>query len=154
MSDNTKIKELEDSIKKLQNDNIRDFGDYPEKENPASELVQFFIGIILAAVGLFMVFQCAQVSTAFGLTLFGSFSLPSGVVIVPLLIGIVMLFFCRKKFAAWTVTVIGILIILAALITSVRITWEKTSLFSFILMFGFIAAGGGLILKTLFKKRN
>ena len=101
-----------------------------------------------------MVFQCAQVSTAFGITLFGAYSLPSGVVIVPLLIGIVMLFFCRKKFAAWTVTVIGILIILAALITSVRITWERTSLFSFILMFGFIAAGGGLILKTLFRKRN
>ena len=154
MSTDRKIKELEASIREMQQDNARPFGDYSEKKSPASDLLQFFIGLVLLGVGLFWVFQTATVSTSFGPLNLGSFVIPNGVVVIPLLIGIVMLFFSEKKIFGWIVTVIGVLIILLTIITSVNIYFARTTLFSYILMFGFIAAGIGLLLKTLFKKRD
>ena len=155
MSTDKKIKELEESIKKMQLQNERDFGEPSKTTSPASELFQFFIGLILVGLGLFWVFQSANVRTNFASYYYiGTFGVPNGVVIIPLLIGIVMMFFCKRRIFAWIVTVIGILIILLSILMSVRIDWSGTPLYSFILMFGFIAAGAGLLLKTLFKKRN
>lgn len=37
---------------------------------------------------------------------------------------------------------------------SVRINFVTTSMFDYILIFGMTAAGSGLLLKTLFKKRD
>ena len=112
MSTDRKIRELEESIKKMQKDNSRPFGDYSEKSNPASDLLQFFIGLVLLGAGLFWVFQKAIVSTSFSQMMLGNFAVPNGAVIIPLLIGIVMLFFCEKRIFGWIVTVIGVLIIL------------------------------------------
>ncbi|MEG0614509.1 MAG: hypothetical protein RR540_02035 [Oscillospiraceae bacterium] len=95
-------------------------------------------------------FQSANVSTQPLQILFG---LPNGVVIIPFLIGIVMLFFCEKKIFGWIVTAIGVVIVLLTIIMTVRITFRMTSLFSYVLMFGLIAAGCGLLLKALFRKR-
>ena len=154
MSTDRKIRELEESIKKMQKDNSRPFGDYSEKSNPASDLLQFFIGLILLGAGLFWVFQKAIVSTSFSQMMLGNFAVPNGAVIIPLLIGIVMLFFCEKRIFGWIVTVLGVLIILLTIIMSVNISFSRTTLFDYIIMFGFIAAGCGLLLKTLFKKRG
>ncbi len=152
MSTDKKIKELEASIKKMQQDNARPFGDYSGRQNKSGESLQFFIGLVLLGLGLFWVFQTAVVSTAFSPFMLGRYSIPNGVVIIPLLIGIIMLFFCERRIFGWIVTVIGVLIILLTVILSVRIYFSPTSLFNYILMFGFIAAGCGLLLKTLFKK--
>jgi hypothetical protein len=37
---------------------------------------------------------------------------------------------------------------------SVRINFVTTSMFDYLIIFGMAAAGSGLLLKTLFKKRN
>jgi hypothetical protein len=121
-----------------------------------NDLFQFFIGLIILGVGLFWVFQTAQVRTNWGSYLFsiGSWHAPNGVIIIPFLIGIVMLFMMERKIFGWIVTVIGVLSILLAIIMSVRIEFVRTSLFNYVLMFGFIAAGGGLVLKSLFFPRK
>ena len=154
MSTDKKIKELEDSIKKMQIENAREFGDYSRPKNPASELLQFFLGIVLFGLGLFWVLQTAVVSTSFSSFIIGNFALPNGTVIIPLLIGIAFLFFSDKKIIGWIITVVGILIILLTIMMSVRISFTRTTLFNYILMFGFIAAGSALLLKTLFKKNK
>lgn len=142
----------------MEEDNRRTFGEEKPRKS-SSDLLQFFIGLILVGVGLFWVFQSVEVKTGWlmGLgSLGGGWSrIPTGVITIPLLIGIVMLFFMeRKRIFAWIVTVIGILIILLAIILSVHITMKSMPFFNYVLMFGFIAAGSGLLLKTLFRKRN
>jgi len=125
-----------------------------EQNKNKNELVYFLIGMILFGVGVFWVLQTARVTTNFGgyFYHFGSFGLPNGMIIVPLLIGVVMLFAMERKIWGGAVSIMGILFILITILMNVRITWTNSSAFEFILMFSFIAAGGGLILRGLFKK--
>lgn len=157
-NDDKKIKELEESIRRMEEENRRTFGGETSSRKTSSDLLQFFIGLLLVGVGLFWVFQSVQVETGWlmGLGGLGGLSkIPTGVVTIPLLIGIVMLFFMEKRrIFAWIVTVLGVLIILLAIILSVHITMKRMPFFNYVLMFGFIAAGSGLLLKTLFRKRN
>lgn len=124
-----------------------------ESRNPRAELLMFLIGLAMLAAGLFMICQHARVET-FGLMLrvFG-LGIPTGIVTLPALIGIGMLFFCKKRAPAWIVFGLGMLFILLMIITSVDITFPKTSLFHYIIMFGMSAAGLGLILKSLYGHR-
>ena len=42
----------------------------------------------------------------------------------------------------------------AKIIMSIRISFMATSLYDYIIIFGLAAAGSGLLLKTVFKKRD
>ena len=122
-----------------------------------NELLTFFCGLLMFAAGLFLIFQNTLVSSGYGIggygfLHFGSFNLPNGLIMVPLIIGIAMLFLMDRKIFGWIVVGIGIIIILAAIISSVHITWRTTNMYVFILMFGLTVAGGGMMLKELFRK--
>ena len=120
--------------------------------------LMFFIGLVLLGAGLFWLFQRTSVATVgifSGGLLFGNIMIPTGIVLLPLIIGIILLFFLEdKRIIGWIVTVIGLIIVILSILMSVRISFERTSLFEFICMFGFIAAGTGLLLRTLFRKRD
>ncbi len=149
-----KLKELEAEKKRLMaeiNKNNRRISS-GNKGQEKSELLQFFIGLILLGVGLFWIFQSVTVTTMFSGFHFGSWRVPDGTVIIPLLIGIVMLFVMRRKIFGWIVLAIGVLAILLAVMNSVRFHFTSTSLFEYIFMFGFVAVGGALVLKALFAK--
>lgn len=157
-----KIKELEDSIKKMQKENDEIFQTSSSGETSShktkNELLMFFIGLILLGAGLFWLFQRTSVATVgifTGGLLFGNITIPTGIVLLPLIIGIILLFFMeRKRVIAWIVTSLGTAIVVLSILMSVRITFERTSLFEFICIFIFIAAGTGLLLRTLFRKRD
>ena len=127
-----------------------------EQNKNRNDLLNFFLGLLMFGGGLFMVLQNAQVTSSWGSGYFyriGSWGVPNGLIMLPVLIGIVMLFLMDKKIFGWIVTVLGILFILLTIIMSVRITWRSTSAYVFIIMFGLVAAGGGLMLRALFRKR-
>ncbi len=156
-----KIKELEDSIKKMQKENDEIFqtsSAKPSYHKTKNDLLMFFIGLILLGAGLFWLFQRTSVATVgifSGGLLFGNITIPTGVVLLPLIIGIILLFFLEdKRIFGWIVTAIGLVVVILSILMSVRITLEKTSLFEFVCIFGFIAAGTGLLLRTLFRKRD
>ena len=124
------------------------------KKRSENELLQFFIGIVLIGVGLFMLSKRVMVHSSWYIWRIGGFDLSSGTVTVPLLIGIVWYFCNNKSIAAKILIVLGIIFIVATIIMSVRINFVTTSMFDYILIFGMTAAGSGLLLKTLFKKRD
>lgn len=149
-----KLKQLEEEqrrlMKEIDKTNRRiNSGNKGEDKN---ELLQFFIGLILLGVGLFWIFQRVTVTTMFGRFSLGGFRIPDGIIILPLLIGIVMLFVMRRKIFGWVVTTIGVGIILISVMNSVSFHFRSTSLFEYIFMFGFVAVGGALVLKALFSK--
>ncbi|MGL5677167.1 MAG: hypothetical protein ACRDDX_12180 [Cellulosilyticaceae bacterium] len=82
--------------------------------------------------------------------------MPSGLVTVPLLVGIGILFYNSDSFLGKFVVFLGVAIILLTIIMSVRIVFRSTSLYNYILMFGSVLAGLGLMTKGLFppKKKN
>ncbi|MBQ8435558.1 MAG: hypothetical protein IJX24_06085 [Oscillospiraceae bacterium] len=147
-----KLKKLEEEQRRLMKE-IDNMNGSSRKKSSSGSLMQFLIGLILMGAGLFWIFQSVRVSTGYGsIYRIGGWGVPNGTIIIPLLIGIVMLFVMERKIFGWIVTGIGIAVILVGIITSVRLHFYGTSLFEYILMFGFTLVGGGLVLKNLFKK--
>jgi len=124
------------------------------KKRSENELLQFFIGIVLIGVGLFMLSKRVMVHSSWYIWRIGGFDLSSGTVTIPLIIGIIWYFFNNKSIVPKILIVLGIIFIVATIIMSVRINFVTTSMFDYILIFGMTAAGSGLLLKTLFKKRD
>lgn len=115
-----------------------------------NSLLHFFLGIILVAVSIFMILQCTTVSTVWYTWRIGSFGMPNGAIVIPLLIGIGVLFYNSKSAIGLILVILGVLFILLTIILSVQIRFSTTSLYEYILMFGMFMAGAGLLLKSLF----
>lgn len=128
---------------------------YQELEDKNSnELLQFFIGIILLGVGLFMLSKRVMVHSSWYIWRIGGFDLSSGTITIPLIIGIIWYFFNTKSIAPKIIITLSVIFIIISIIMSVKINFMATSMFDYILIFGMAAAGSGMLLKTLFKKRK
>ncbi len=114
----------------------------------------FLIGIILVSIGLFLLTQNTVVTMQWYTWMFGSFRLATGLILVPFIIGIIMLFFNSKSIIGKIVTMIGLIIIVVTIIMSINIVFKQTSLYNFIIMIGMIAAGSGLLLRWYFKRKK
>lgn len=111
----------------------------------------FWIGIILMAAGLFFLCSKAVVSSSFYSFSIGGFSVSSGLVIIPLMFGVVWLICKPKSIFARILTVVGAVALVGAIILSIRITFPRTSLFDYVIMMMLIAIGIGMLLRSSFK---
>ena len=141
-------KEEKDEIQKLKNNNKT------EKGSEGNETLQFFLGIIMLGLGLFMLSKRVMVHSSWYIWRIGSFDLTSGLVTVPLIIGIIWKFYNPKSVIPKIIITLGVIFIIATIIMSIRISFMATSLYDYIIIFGLAAAGSGLLWKTVFKKRD
>lgn len=118
----------------------------------SNELSQFFIGIVLLAVGLYILSTRVEVHSSFYIWRFNSFDISSGIVTIPLIIGVIWCVANPKSFLAKLLTVISSIFLVVSIILSVRLNFISTSLFTYIVIFALIAVGLGLILRISFKK--
>lgn len=143
-------------MRKKNEKNIGDYdsqyssGDGREKGN----ILTFFTGIVIFCLGAFTILQNTTISTSFGLQGLIGFNPPFGVVLLPLIIGIIILFFNESSFFGWFLVIVGILIILVGILMGLQITFRRTTLFTTIMMYGLTAAGIGVTLKGLFGKNK
>ena len=72
-----------------------------------------------------------------------------GLSLIPLIIGIGLLFFNGRSIAGWLLTIAGAVIIFAGILTHLDIYFQPTSLFNTILMLVLLAGGIGLIARSL-----
>ena len=121
-----------------------------EKLVKQNEMREFVIGIILLSVGLFMLSMRVRVYSGWfaGFTI-GSFHVASGVVTIPLIIGIVWYVINTKSILAKWLCILGSIIIVVSIIMSIQINWISSTLFEYLLIFILSAVGLGLILKTV-----
>lgn len=153
MSKTTKDKELDKMYKELLE--ARDSTRSSSKDE-GNRLLKFFIGLLLLGGGLFMIFQNISVSSTWGyggyFLSFGGFHLSNGLIMLPIIIGIGMLFLMDKKIFGWVVLSIGIVIVLLSVMLTTHLSWRTTNAYVFIVMFGMTAAGGAMVLRELFRK--
>ena len=109
-------------------------------------LGSFFAGAAMVVAGAYLLLSHVTVSSgawmvwgynAFGLSL------------VPLLIGIGLLFFNGRSLPGWALTSAGAIIILAGIIANLHIYFRPASLFDTLIMLGLLAGGLGLIARSL-----
>ena len=109
-------------------------------------LGEFFSGLAMAIAGGYLLLQ--QVTVSSGIWQLWGYN-AFGLSLVPLLVGIMMLFFDGKSKLGWLLTLGGALIILAGIITNLTIFFRPTSLFNTILILVLLFGGVGLIARSL-----
>jgi hypothetical protein len=72
-----------------------------------------------------------------------------GLSLVPLLVGIGVLFFNGRSGLGWALTAAGALIILAGIVANLHVYFQPTSLFDTLIMLGLLAGGLGLVARSL-----
>lgn len=120
--------------------------------NEKNPLLTFFVGVALLGAGLYWLFNSVVVeSFRFGSYHIGStsFSIPSGLVIVPLMIGVFWWVINPDSFFAKVVTVLGVVIIVASIIVSVQFYFKQKSLYEYIIMILMIVVGSSLLARVL-----
>ena len=110
---------------------------------------EFLLGLGLLVVGGYLFLDSVQVTSGGFGSLFGFGQGSFGLSLIPLLLGIGMLFFDGGSKLGWLLAGAGLLIIVAGVISRLDIYFHRRSLFETLLMLGLIAAGGGLIARSL-----
>lgn len=72
-----------------------------------------------------------------------------GLSLVPLLLGIGLLFFDGRSIVGWALTAAGALIILVGIIANMHVYFRPTSLFDTLLILGLLAGGLGFVARSL-----
>jgi hypothetical protein len=117
-------------------------------EKKSSDYIEFYIGVIAIAAGLFFLLSKSVVYSGFYTWSVGGLSISSGIVIIPLMAGIIGLVHNPKSFWAKLITIAGAIFIVASIILNIRISFNTTTMFDYVVMMILIAAGIGLILKS------
>ncbi|MGH9852495.1 MAG: hypothetical protein ACREBD_21880 [Blastocatellia bacterium] len=72
-----------------------------------------------------------------------------GLSLIPLLLGIGLLFFDGRSLIGWVLTFGGVVIIIVGIIANLQIYFSPTSLTDTLIMLGLLAAGLGLVARSL-----
>jgi hypothetical protein len=107
---------------------------------------QFFVGLIMAAAGGYLILNQVQVTTSYwNLGPYGGF----GITLLPLLCGVGLLFYNGRSILGWLLTVAGAGIILAGVLMHMDIYFRPTTLFNTIVMLVLLFGGLGLVARSL-----
>jgi hypothetical protein len=106
----------------------------------------FLIGLGMAVAGGWLITN--QVTVTSGFWQWGGHN-AFGLTLIPLIVGIGLLFFNGRSIAGWLLTFCGSVIILVGIITNLEIYFRPTSLFNTLLMLALLAGGIGLVAKSL-----
>ena len=109
-------------------------------------LGEFLIGFIMTCVGGYLLTNQVTVAGSYW-NFWGTNSF--GVTLIPMLLGVAILFFNGKNIIGWLLTIGGALFILAGVIANMQIHYQATSLFNTIVMLVLLVGGLGLIARAL-----
>jgi hypothetical protein len=111
-------------------------------------MAEFLVGLGMLVVGGYLFLDSVQVTTSGGaLFNFGRGSF--GLSLIPLLLGVGLLFFNGRSVVGWLLAGAGMLIVFAGIISRMDVYFTRTSLFETLLMLGLIAGGIGLIARAV-----
>jgi hypothetical protein len=72
-----------------------------------------------------------------------------GITLIPMLLGVAILFYSGKSAIGWILTAGGALFILAGVIANLHIYFQQTSLFNVVVMLVLLVGGLGLVARSL-----
>ncbi len=107
---------------------------------------EFLLGLAMAIGGGYLFLNQVTVTSNFW-TLWGYNAF--GLTLLPLLIGIGLLFFNGRSKAGWLLTFGGAIIIVIGIIANLTVYWHSTSLFNTLIIFTLLAGGLGLVARSL-----
>jgi hypothetical protein len=109
-------------------------------------LGDFLIGFLMACAGGYLLSTHVIVASSYW-SFYGANTF--GITLIPMLIGVAMLFWNGRSVAGWLLTVAGALFILAGVIANLHIYFQPTTLFNTIVMLILLVGGLALIARAV-----
>jgi O-antigen ligase len=106
----------------------------------------FLLGFVMAVAGAWLLTN--QVSVTSGGWHFWGYN-AFGLSLLPLIIGIALLFFNGRSIAGWLLSIAGAVIIFVGILTNLEIYFRPTSLFNTVTMLVLLAGGIGLVARSV-----
>lgn len=116
-------------------------------------LGRFFIGFTMFVSGGYLFLAKLKVGSGFGMGMglysFGGFQMTTGMVLVPLVFGIAMLFYNAKNPVGWLLTWGSLAALVFGVITNLRFHMHAMSAFELLTILVLLFGGLGLLLSSL-----
>jgi hypothetical protein len=132
--------QMEDRLMGRSGRNLRDVG------GTSGGLGTFLLGVVMASGGGYLFLEKVTVRTGYW-SLFGYNAF--GLSLLPLLFGILLLFFNGKGILGWLLVLAGLAIIFFGVLMSMDIFFQPTSLFQTIMILILLVGGIGLVARSL-----
>lgn len=118
---------------------------------------QFFLGLAMLIGGLYLLLSSIMVTSSFGLgmplfgwQMFGGvYAITSGMVMIPFLFGIGMIFYNARNWLGWGLAGGALLALIFGVIASIHFSFRHMSAFDLIVILVLVAGGAGLFLRSL-----
>jgi uncharacterized protein len=108
---------------------------------------QFFIGLMCAVAGGWLLMNQVSVSSGGGWMLYGYNGF--GLSLIPFILGTGLIFFNGKSIAGWLLLAAGLVIVFVGILSNLNIYFRPTSLFNTLLMLALLAGGIGAMAAAL-----
>lgn len=113
---------------------------------------RFFIGLIMFLGGGYLLLNAIQVNNDFymGYSLFslGRFQVTSGIIMIPFMIGVGMIFFNASNYVGWLLALGSLTLLIFGVISSTHFTLRPMSAFELIMILILLVGGLGLFLSS------
>jgi len=117
--------------------------------------LQLIGGLVMLAAGGFWFLSSISVTTSYFGLLLGTTRVNGGLILVPFIAGLVWLFLKPKSVGAKLLIGLGLVVIVASILSSVRFVLRSMNLFEFLIILILLIGGSVLTLRALQdKKRN
>jgi hypothetical protein len=110
-------------------------------------LKHFLLGLVMACVGGYLLSSRVMVATSYW-SFYGQHSF--GITMLPMLLGVALLFWNGRSIAGWVLAGAGALFIFAGIIANLHIYFAPTTLFETMVMLVLLVGGLGLIARAMF----
>lgn len=114
---------------------------------------RFFIGLLMMVVGGYLFLNAVRVVNHFhwgySLMSLGGVNVTSGMVLVPFMFGVGMIFYNAKNIFGWLLAVAALAMVLFGVITSLHFQMRAMSLFDLLTILVLFIGGIGLFLSSL-----
>lgn len=117
----------------------------------------FFIGFLMMCMGFYLLLRSIVVteSFGFGVGLFqfamfgGPFSVTSGMILIPMIFGIGMIFFNGRNYIGWVLAVGSLVALIAGVLANLRFSFRTMSSFDLLVILVLSVGGVGLFARSL-----
>jgi len=120
-------------------------------------LMPFFIGLVMMCSGFYMLLNAIVIRSRFGFGYsvynVGGFSITSGMIMIPFIFGVGLIFYNSKNYLGWILAVASLVSLMFGVIASVNFSFQRMSAFDLIVILVLAFGGLGLFLRSLYPRR-
>lgn len=117
--------------------------------------VQFVIGIVMMIAGFYLLFNAITINTSFGLGMrlygLGGLGITSGMLMIPLIGGIIAIFYNYKNYLGWVLSLGSLVALIVGVLANTQFRLRGMSSFDLIVVLVLAFGGLGIFLRSLRK---